>query len=65
MEAFLALTVFSKGEFELKIRGIFLAFDTDESGAIDKKELMTLLTHGVCGLCKLVGIPVPHREGVA
>lgn len=61
----MALSVFAKGEFELKIRGIFLAFDTDESGFIDRKELMTLLIHGVQGLCKMVGMPVPYREGIA
>lgn len=49
----------------MKIRGIFLAFDVDESGSIDRKELMTLLIHGVQGLCKMVGLPVPHREGIA
>ena len=61
----MAISVFSKGEFENKIRGIFLAFDTDESGFIDRKELMTLLLHGVQGLCKMVGLPVPHREDVS
>jgi Ca2+-binding EF-hand superfamily protein len=34
-----ALTVFAKGEFDAKIRGLFLAFDLDSSGSIDKKEL--------------------------
>ena len=49
----------------MKIRGVFLAFDVDESGYIDRKELMTLLLHGVQGLCKMVGIrPVPHREDI-
>ena len=56
------MTVFAKGDFELKVRGIYLAFDVDESGFIDRKELMTLLVNGVQGLCKLVGIPVPHKE---
>ena len=64
MEAFLALTVFSKGDFELKIRGIFLAFDVDESSFIDRKELMTLLVYGITGLCKMVEVPVPHRESI-
>ena len=64
LEAFVALTVFSKGDFDHKIRGIFIAFDTDESNFIDRKELTTLLLHGVHGLCKLVGLPVPHREDI-
>jgi Ca2+-binding EF-hand superfamily protein len=65
LEAFLSLTVFAKGEFDMKLRGIFLAFDTDESGFIDRKELKTLLINGVHGLCKMVGMPVPFREAIA
>ena len=63
-EAFVALTVFAKGEFDTKIRGIFIAFDTDESNFIDRKELVILLHHGVYGLCKLVGLPIPHKDDI-
>jgi len=65
MEAFVALTVFAKGDFDSKIKGIFIAFDQDESNYIDRKELHTLLLHGVHGLCKLVDLPVPHREDIS
>ena len=65
MEAFVALTVFSKGDFDSKIKGLFIAFDQDESNYIDRKELHTLLLHGVHGLCKLVDLPVPHREDIS
>jgi Ca2+-binding EF-hand superfamily protein len=64
LEAFVALTVFSKGDFDPKIRAIFIAFDLDGSGCIERKEMLILLLHGVYGLCKLVGLPVPHREDV-
>jgi hypothetical protein len=64
LEAFVALTVFAKGDFDYKIRGIFIAFDTDESNFIDRKELTILIQNGVYGLCKLVGLPVPHREDI-
>ena len=37
----------------------------DNSGCIDRKELLALLIHGVQGLCKLVGMAVPHREDIA
>jgi hypothetical protein len=64
LEAFVALTVFAKGDFDYKIRGIFIAFDTDESNFIDRKELTILIQNGVYGLCKLVGLSVPHREDI-
>ena len=64
-EAFVALTVFTKGEFESKIRGLFMAFDLDSSGSIDKKELLNLLQNAIYGLCKLIGIPCPHREDIS
>lgn len=64
LEAFVSLTVFAKGDFDHKIRASFMAFDCDESGYIDRKELLTLLLHGVYGLCKLVGLPLPHREDI-
>jgi Ca2+-binding EF-hand superfamily protein len=65
LEAFVALTVFSKGEFDAKIRGLFFAFDLDNSGSIEKKELLNLLQSAIFGLCKLVGIPCPHREDIS
>ena len=64
LEAFVALALFSKGEFDRKIKGIFQAFDMDESGYIDKKELLTFLYNGIYGLCKLVNLPLPRREDI-
>ena len=63
-EAFVALALFSKGEFDRKIRGIYLAFDMDGSGTIDKKELLTFFYNGIFGLCKLLSIPLPRSEDV-
>jgi Ca2+-binding EF-hand superfamily protein len=56
--------MFSKGEFDRKIRGIFKAFDLDDNGVIDRKEFLTFLFTGIFGLCKLVNIPLPRREDV-
>lgn len=53
----MALSVFGKGEFDEKIRGIFRAFDLDSSDTIDRKELLNFLRTGILGLCKLVNLP--------
>eukprot|EP00347_Sterkiella_histriomuscorum_P018501 403345272 len=63
-EAFVALSLFSKGEFDRKIKGIYLAFDQDNSGSIDRKELLMFLYNGIFGLCKLLGLPIPRRDDV-
>jgi len=55
-EAFVALTIFAKGEFEKKLQGLFYAYDIDQSGGIDRKEMTTFVHSGVFGLCKLLGI---------
>lgn len=60
----MALALFAKGEFDRKIRGIYLAFDADNSGTIDRKELLIFLYNGIFGLCKLLGIPLPRRDDV-
>lgn len=63
-EAFVALALFSKGEFDRKIRGIYLAFDQDDNGSIDRKELLSFLYNGIFGLCKLLSLPIPRRDDV-
>jgi len=35
-EAFVAMTVFSFGEFDLKLEGLFRSFDCDDGGTIDR-----------------------------
>jgi len=35
-EAFVAMTVFSDGDFNLKLKGLFRSFDTDDGGTIDR-----------------------------
>ena len=39
-EAFVAMTVFSSGDFDIKLKGLFRSFDTDDGGTIDKQELL-------------------------
>ena len=56
--------MFSKGEFDRKIKGIFMAFDLDGSGFIDRKELLNFLYNGIFGLCKLLSLPIPRRDDV-
>ncbi|CDW74928.1 UNKNOWN [Stylonychia lemnae] len=51
-------------EFDRKIRGIYLAFDQDDNGSIDRKELLNFLYNGIFGLCKLLSIPIPRRDDV-
>jgi Ca2+-binding EF-hand superfamily protein len=63
-EAFVPLTMFAKGEFDKKIKGVFGAFDQDGNQYIDKKELVVFLNTGIFGLCKLVKVPLPRRDDI-
>lgn len=58
-EAFVAMTVFSDGEFELKLLGMFRSFDVDEGGSIDRGEFLTFLNAAIYGLCKLLDLDAP------
>ena len=58
-EAFVAMTVFSSGDFDIKLKGLFRSFDTDDGGTIDKQELLLFLKSAIQGLCKLLKLPVP------
>ena len=58
-ECFVAMTVFSNGDFDLKLKGLFRSFDTDDGGTIDWSELLTFLKAAIQGLCKLLKLPVP------
>ena len=63
-EAFVAMTVFSDGEFDMKLLGLFRSFDVDDGGTIDRKELLVFLNSAVYGLCKLLDIAVPSRNNI-
>ena len=58
-EAFVALTVFSFGDFDVKLLGLFRSFDTDNGGTIDKQEFLKFLQSAIQGLCKLLKLPIP------
>ena len=55
-EALVGMTLFSVGDFDDKLRTLFSAFDLDNSGEIDRKELGTFITDAIYCLCKVVGI---------
>ena len=56
--------MFSKGEFDKKIQGIFKAFDQDGNGGIDWKEHLVFISAGISGLCKLVSLPLPRYDEI-
>ena len=39
-EAFVGMTVFSDGDFDIKLNGLFQSFDVDNGGSIDRAELL-------------------------
>ena len=64
MEAFVAMTSFSDGHFDLKLRGLFKSFDIDDGGTIDRNELQTFLFSAIKGLCKLLDLTVPGDDRI-
>jgi Ca2+-binding EF-hand superfamily protein len=63
-EAFVALTVFSFGDFDVKLLGLFRSFDTDNGGTIDKQEFLKFLQAAIQGLCKLLKLPIPTQGSI-
>jgi Ca2+-binding EF-hand superfamily protein len=63
-ESFIALTIFSQGHFDDKIRAVFVVFDIDGGGSIDRKELSKFLLASIVGICKLLGLPSPSFLGI-
>ena len=61
-EAFVAMTVFSDGDFDLKLKGLFRSFDVDNGGSIDRSELLTFLYAAIYGLCKLLDLKTPNQN---
>lgn len=55
-QALIGLTIFSVGDFDDKLYTLFSAFDLDNSGAIDRKELGTFISEAIYCLCKVVGL---------
>jgi Ca2+-binding EF-hand superfamily protein len=53
------MTVFSDGDFDLKLLGMFKSFDVDNGGSIDRSELLTFLYAAIYGLCKLLDLKTP------
>jgi Ca2+-binding EF-hand superfamily protein len=43
---------------------VFVAFDIDDGGTIDRKELSKFLFSSIVGLCKLLGLPNPSFTGI-
>ena len=63
-EAFVSMTVFSDGDFDLKLLGLFRSFDVDNGGSIDRTELLTFLYAAIYGLCKLLDLKTPSQNQV-
>lgn len=63
-EAFVAMTLFSEGDFDLKLLGMFRSFDVDESGTIDRAELLNFILSGTNGLFNLLGLQEPNRNEI-
>lgn len=58
------MTVFSAGDFDLKLKGLFMSFDVDNGGTIDRSELLTFLFAAIYGLCKLLDLCLPNRNNI-
>lgn len=63
-EAFVGMTVFSKGDFDKKLLGLFRSFDVDNGGTIDRQELLMFMYSAIYGLCKLLQLESPSRTAV-
>jgi Ca2+-binding EF-hand superfamily protein len=63
-EAFVSMTVFSDGDFDLKLLGLFKSFDVDNGGSIDRQELLTFLFSAIFGLCKLLDLKPPTQDQI-
>lgn len=59
------MTIFSEGDFDLKLQGLYRSFDIDNGGSIDRNELMQFLQSAVFGLCKLLSIPTVDKNVVS
>ena len=64
-EAYTAMTMFSKGEFNTKIKSLYKIYDIDESGEIDREELKIFLKSGILGLCRLLKISIPMDNEIS
>ena len=60
----MAMTVFSEGDFDLKLLGLFRSFDVDNGGFIDRQELLSMLFSAIFGLCKLLDLKPPTQDQV-
>jgi len=58
------LITFSGQEYLEKTTFIFKLFDFDDSGFIEKRELILTLQAVIRGLCKLVNLPIPHLKEI-
>lgn len=58
------MTVFSEGEFDLKLLGMYRSFDVDNGGTIDRKEMLSFLFAAIFGLCKLLDLEPPKQEAI-
>jgi len=63
-QVFIAMAVFSAGNFDDKIKSLFCVFDLDGNGDIERKELSCFIMSGVFGLCKMTGLPQPSTMGI-
>ena len=64
-EVLITLIIFVKNaEFEDKLLTIFKAFDIDDGGSLDRKELGKFIMCSILGLCKILGLTPPSRLGI-
>ena len=55
-QIFFAMTVFSDGQFDVKLEGLFRSYDVDDGGSIDRTELLGFITAAVFGIYKLLNL---------
>lgn len=58
------MTVFSEGDYDFKLLGMFKSFDVDNGGSIDRQEFLTFLHASIYGLCKLLDLDQPNKDVV-
>ena len=62
---FIICAIFVKdAEYNEKLLCIFKAFDVDNGGTLDRRELAKFLLCSIVGICKLLKLATPSKIGI-
>ena len=64
-EVFIICAIFVKdAEYNEKLLCIFKAFDVDNGGTLDRRELAKFILCSIVGICKLLKLATPSKIGI-